>query len=125
MGKAIGMSQSTVSRVWRAFQLKPHLSESFQLSTDSQFIEKVHDVVGLYLNPPAVVSRKSGGNRPEILAGDDEYSDPAHRPAPGPRVSIMVLTVDRAAAASRHRPDERSRKGKGGLSGFQDPASSS
>lgn len=52
MAKAAGVSQSTVSRIWRAFELKPHRSETFQLSTDPQFIEEVHDVVGLYLNPP-------------------------------------------------------------------------
>ena len=52
MARATGLSQSTVSRIWRAFGLKPHLSESFKLSTDPQFIDKVRDVVGLYLNPP-------------------------------------------------------------------------
>ena len=52
MAKASGLSQATVSRVWRAFQLKPHRAETFQLSTDPNFIEKVHDVVGLYLDPP-------------------------------------------------------------------------
>jgi len=52
MAKATGMSQSSVSRVWRAFGLKPHLTESFKLSTDPLFVEKVRDVVGLYLNPP-------------------------------------------------------------------------
>jgi transposase len=46
------MSQSTVSRIWRAFGLKPHLSETFKLSKDPLFIEKVRDVVGLYLSPP-------------------------------------------------------------------------
>ena len=52
MAKATGMSQSAISRIWRAFGLKPHLSESFKLSPDPQFIDKVRDVVGLYLNPP-------------------------------------------------------------------------
>ena len=47
-----GMSQSTVSRVWRAFGLQPHRVETFKLSTDPLFIEKVRDVVGLYLDPP-------------------------------------------------------------------------
>jgi transposase len=47
----MGMSQSAVSRIWRAFGLKPHLVDSFKLSNDPQFIEKVRDVVGLYLNP--------------------------------------------------------------------------
>ena len=52
MAQATGMSQSAVSRIWRAFGLKPHQSESFKLSPDPQFIEKVRDIVGLYLNPP-------------------------------------------------------------------------
>lgn len=52
MAKAAGLSQSMVSRIWRAFGLKPHRSETFQLSTDPAFVEKVHDVVGLYLCPP-------------------------------------------------------------------------
>ncbi len=52
LAKATGMSQSTVSRIWRAFGLKPHLTESFKLSPDPQFIDKVRDVVGLYVNPP-------------------------------------------------------------------------
>ena len=52
MAKATGMSQSAVSRIWRAFALKPHQLESFKLSNDPQFIEKVRDIVGLYLNPP-------------------------------------------------------------------------
>jgi len=52
MAKATGMSQSAVSRIWRAFGLKPHLTESFKLSPDPLFIDKVRDIVGLYLNPP-------------------------------------------------------------------------
>ena len=46
------MSQSAVSRIWRAFGLKPHLVEDFKLSPDPLFIDKVRDIVGLYLNPP-------------------------------------------------------------------------
>ena len=52
MAKRIGVSAMTVSRVWRAFGLKPHRSESFKLSPDPLLVEKVRDVVGLYLNPP-------------------------------------------------------------------------
>jgi transposase len=47
-----GVSASSVGRIWRAFGLKPHLVEAFKLSKDPQFIEKVRDVVGLYLDPP-------------------------------------------------------------------------
>jgi transposase len=52
MAQAAGASQSMVSRVWRAHGLKPHLVRTFKLSNDPQFIEKLHDVAGLYLNPP-------------------------------------------------------------------------
>ncbi len=47
-----GVSHSTVHRVWQAFGLKPHRQESFKLSTDPFFVEKVVDITGLYLNPP-------------------------------------------------------------------------
>jgi transposase len=52
MAKATGLSQTAISRIWRAFGLKPHLTETFKFSTDPYFVEKVRDVVGLYLNPP-------------------------------------------------------------------------
>jgi transposase len=52
MAAATGMSQSSISRIWRAFGLKPHQTEAFKLSPDPQFIDKVRDIVGLYLNPP-------------------------------------------------------------------------
>ncbi len=52
MAQRCGMSQSAVSRIWRAFALQPHRSETFKLSRDPLFIEKVRDIVGLYLNPP-------------------------------------------------------------------------
>jgi transposase len=48
----LGMSQSAVSRIWRAFGLAPHRQDSWKLSKDPQFIDKVRDVVGLYLDPP-------------------------------------------------------------------------
>ncbi len=52
MAKASGVSISTVHRIWRAFSLQPHRSETFKLSTDPLFVEKVRDIVGLYLDPP-------------------------------------------------------------------------
>jgi transposase len=52
MAEAVGMSHATVGRIWRTFGLKPHLSETFQLSRDPDFIDKVRDVVGLYMGPP-------------------------------------------------------------------------
>jgi transposase len=52
IAQATGMSQSAISRIWRAFSLQPHRVETFKLSTDPFFVEKVRDIVGLYLNPP-------------------------------------------------------------------------
>jgi transposase len=52
MARRTGLSRSTIGRIWRKFDLKPHLQDSFKLSTDPLFAEKVVDVVGLYHNPP-------------------------------------------------------------------------
>jgi putative transposase len=59
MARATGLSHTTIARIWRAFGLKPHRSETFKLSPDPLLVEKVRDVVGLYVNPPehAVVLR--------------------------------------------------------------------
>jgi transposase len=52
MAETCGLSPSTVGRIWNAFSLQPHRSETFKLSSDPLFVEKVRDIVGLYLNPP-------------------------------------------------------------------------
>ena len=52
LARAAGLSSSTVHRIWRAFSLQPHRSETFKLSSDPLFVEKVRDIVGLYLDPP-------------------------------------------------------------------------
>ena len=52
MVRETGLSQTAVSRIWRAFGLKPHLVDTWKLSVDPIFVEKVRDVVGLYLDPP-------------------------------------------------------------------------
>ena len=52
MAKEIGHAPSTVHRIWQAFGLQPHRVETFKLSSDPLFVEKVRDIVGLYLSPP-------------------------------------------------------------------------
>jgi len=52
MAREVGLTQTAVSRIWRAFGLQPHRQDTFKLSRDPLFVDKVHDVVGLYLNPP-------------------------------------------------------------------------
>lgn len=67
----LGMSQTAVSRIWRAFALAPHRTETFKLSTDPQFIEKVRDIVGLYLNPPERALVLCVDEKPTIQANSD------------------------------------------------------
>lgn len=52
MSRETGLSPASVMRIWHAFGIKPHLEKTFKLSTDPLFVDKVHDIVGLYLNPP-------------------------------------------------------------------------
>lgn len=52
LAEQVGLNQTAVSRIWRAFGLAPHKQDSWKLSKDPQFVDKVHDVVGLYLDPP-------------------------------------------------------------------------
>ena len=68
LARALGMSQSAVSRIWHAFGLEPHRTETFKLSTDPLFIDKVRDVVGLYLNPPDRALVLSVDEKPQIQA---------------------------------------------------------
>ena len=52
MARETGIAADSVMRIWHAFGLQPHRQERFKLSKDPQLIEKVHDICGLYLNPP-------------------------------------------------------------------------
>jgi hypothetical protein len=68
MARRVGMSQTMVSRVWRAFGLQPHRSETFKLSRDPAFVDKVRDVVGLYLDPPERAMVLCIDEKPQIQA---------------------------------------------------------
>jgi transposase-like protein/transposase len=70
MADRSGLSRSTVGRIWRKFQLKPHLASTFKLSTDPLFVEKVYDVVGLYFNPPQGAVVLSVDEKSQIQALD-------------------------------------------------------
>ncbi len=70
MAKAAGMSQSAIARIWRAFGLKPHRAGTFKRSTDPFFVEKVRDVVGLYLSPPERAIVLSVDERSQVQALD-------------------------------------------------------
>src|SRR5215468_4173351 len=68
MAKQSGLSQSTVGRIWRAFGLKPHRADAFKLSADPYFVEKVRDVVGLYLSPPEKAIVLCIDEKPQVQA---------------------------------------------------------
>ena len=68
MAQQAGMSQTMVSRIWRAFGLQPHRQETFKLSTDPAFVEKVRDVVGLYMSPPDRALVLCVDEKPQIQA---------------------------------------------------------
>ena len=76
-----GLSKSTIGRIWKAFDLTPHREDGFKLSNDPQFVEKVYDIVGLYVNPPeaAVVYCVDETSQMQALA----RSQPAFPMMPG------------------------------------------
>jgi len=81
MAQRSGLSRSSIGRIWKAFELKPHRAETFKLSNDPLFVDKVFDVVGLYLNPPeaAVVLCVDEKSQVQALA----RSQPAFPMMPG------------------------------------------
>ena len=70
MAKAVGLSHMAISRIWHAFGLQPHRSETFKLSNDPLLVEKVRDIVGLYLDPPAHAAVFCVDEKPQIQALD-------------------------------------------------------
>ncbi len=77
----LGLSQTAVVRIWRAFGLAPHRTEGFRLSADPHFVEKVHDIVGLYLDPPDRAVVLCVDEKPSIQATEDKA--PAFPMRPG------------------------------------------
>ena len=81
MARRAGMSQTAVSRIWRAFGLRPHRAETFKLSSDPAFVEKVRDIVGLYLAPPDRALVLCVDEKPQIQAA--QGSAPTFPARPG------------------------------------------
>ncbi|MFD3188942.1 IS630 family transposase [Sedimentitalea sp. HM32M-2] len=96
MAAATGLSHTTIRRIWTAFGLRPHRSETFKLSTDPLFGDKVQDIVGLYLSPP---------NRAIVLCGRK-----IPNPGPRPRATRPSLGARRGRAAQRFRQKVRPEK---------------
>ena len=70
MARAVGLTRMAINRIWHTFGLQPHRSETFKLSNDPLLIEKIRDIVGLYLNPPAHAAVFCVDEKPQIQALD-------------------------------------------------------
>jgi hypothetical protein len=94
IAREVGLTQSAVLRIWRAFGLQPHRQETWKLSKDPQFVVKVRDVVGLYLNPP---------ERAVVLCVDEKSQiQPLDRSAPICRCCPAHRSVRRTTALRAH-----------------------
>src|ERR671917_375508 len=121
MAAACGLSPATVHRVWRAFGLKPHRVEGFRLSADPEFVEKVRDIVGLYLAPPDRALVLCVDEKTEMQAVERTQPVPPMRPGQAERrtsgytrhgTSSLYAALDVAAGRvigrcyRRHRAEE-------------------
>ena len=126
MAKATGLSQTAISRIWRAFGLQPHRADTFKRSTDPYFVAKVRDVVGLYLSPP---------DKAVVLSVDEKSGTPAldrtqpvlpmtpGRPSGAP--TITSGTAPRPCSRPWTWPPERSSAGATAGTGIRSSSSSS
>ena len=112
MAAEVGLTQSAVSRIWRAFGLQPHRQETWKLSKDPLFIDKVRDVVGLYLNPPERAVVLCVDEKSQIQALDrtapilpmlpgTPSAPPTTTSAPAPRASTPRWTSPPARSSAR------------------------
>jgi len=105
-----GLSQSTVSRIWQAFGLRPHRSETFQLSNDPLLVDKVRDIIGLYLNPPhhALVLCVDEKSQIQALSAVSRFFDAA-RPGRAPHPRLQTPWHHQPPAYSRRWTSPRDR----------------
>ena len=101
MAQATGLSRMTIARIWHAFGLQPHRSETFKLSPDPLLIEKVRDIVGLYMHPPEHAVVLCVDEKAQIQALD--RSQPLLPMRPGQVVEILVVNAPVFLADSRLR----------------------
>ena len=105
LARRAGVSAATVGRIWQAFGLKPHLLETFKISTDPLFVERVRDVVGLYLDPPERALVLCVDEKSQIQALD--RSQPLLPILPGTPARMSTTTAKR-----HHQPVRCARRGE-------------
>ena len=110
MAQAVGISASSVQRIWHAHGLQPHRVQQFKLSNDPKFIDKLRDVVGLYVDPPAHAIVLSVDEKAQIQALD--RMQPGLPMEEGPRTKSLSLTPAGNSTLSRREicSDNRTNK---------------
>jgi hypothetical protein len=93
MASATGLSQTAVSRIWRAFGLQPHRQETFKLSTDPMFVERVRDIVGLYMDPPLMAMVLCVDEKSQIQALDRTQPLLPLPPRASPSDALMTTSI--------------------------------
>ena len=91
MARAVGLSHMAISRIWDTFGLEPHRSETFKLSNDPQLVDKVRDIVGLYLDPPAHAAVFCVDEKPQIRALERTQPLPPLQPGQVERRTLRIL----------------------------------
>ena len=112
LAASTGLSQSTISRIWRAFGLKPHRTESFQLSSDPLLIDKVRDIVGLYLDPPhhALVLCVDEKSQIQALSRTQPVLPMRSRTTGAPHARLQKPRCHQPVCSSGYRHRQRSRQ---------------
>jgi transposase len=109
MAREAGLSQTAVSRIWRAFGLQPHRQETFKLSSDPLFVDKVRDIVGLYLDPPLKAMVLCVDEKSQIQALDrTQPLLPLARASPSGALTITRATARRRCLPRSTSPPARS-----------------
>ncbi|GDY11070.1 hypothetical protein LBMAG52_45580 [Planctomycetia bacterium] len=101
MAKTSGLSQTAVSRIWRAFALQPHRTETFKLSTDPLFVDKVRDVVGLYISPLEKATVLCVDEKSQVQALDRTQPRLPLEPGRPERPRMMMLVTARPRCLPR------------------------
>jgi hypothetical protein len=104
MAKAIGISASSVQRIWRLHGLQPHRVKQFKLSTDPRFAAKLRDIVGLYVDPPAHAVVLSVDEKSQIQALDRTQPGLPIKPGRAGTMGASVHRGDRSSLLGPHRP---------------------
>jgi hypothetical protein len=107
MAREAGYAPSTIRRIWRAFGLQPHRSEMFKLSSDPLFVEKMRDIVGLYLSPPERAIVLCVDEKSQVQALDRTQPLLPMRPGQltGPPMTTSAMAQPRSSPLSMCRPN--------------------